>query len=39
MKGMVKGSSYEKIIFPKNRKAIDVGDFVCDYQAFQSTFG
>jgi UDP-glucose 4-epimerase len=32
------GSSYEKIPFPEDRKAIDVGDFVCDYQAFQSTF-
>ncbi len=31
-------SSYEKIPFPEDRKAIDVGDFVCDYQAFQSTF-
>ena len=32
------GASYEKIPFPEDRKAIDVGDFVCDYQAFQSTF-
>jgi UDP-glucose 4-epimerase len=32
------GASYEKIPFPEERKAIDVGDFVCDYQAFQSTF-
>ena len=33
-----KGASYKKIPFPEDRKAIDVGDFVCDYQAFQSTF-
>ena len=32
------GASYEKIPFPEERKAIDVGDFVCDYKAFQSTF-
>jgi nucleoside-diphosphate-sugar epimerase len=31
-------ASYEKIPFPEERKAIDVGDFICDYQAFQSTF-
>jgi UDP-glucose 4-epimerase len=31
-------ASYEKIPFPEERKAIDVGDFVCDYQAFKSTF-
>ena len=34
----VEGANYEKIPFPEDRKAIDVGDFVCDYQAFQSTF-
>lgn len=33
------GASYEKIPFPEERKAIDVGDFVCDYKVFQSTFG
>ena len=32
------GASYEKIPFPEERKAIDDGDFVCDYKAFQSTF-
>ena len=32
------GASYEKIPFPEERKAIGVGDFVCDYKAFQSTF-
>jgi UDP-glucose 4-epimerase len=35
----IEGANYEKIPFPEDRKAIDVGDFVCDYQAFQSTFG
>ncbi len=33
-----KGATYEKIPFPEDRKVIDIGDFVCDYQAFQSTF-
>jgi len=35
----IDGASYEKIPFPEERKAIDVGDFICDYKAFQSTFG
>ena len=39
MCGLIDGANYEKIPFPENRKAIDVGDFVCDYQAFQSAFG
>lgn len=34
----IEGASYEKIPFPDDRKAIDVGDFVCDFKAFQSTF-
>jgi len=34
----IEGANYEKVPFPEDRKAIDVGDFVCDYQAFQSTF-
>ena len=38
MCNLKEGLSYEKIPFPEDRKAIDVGDFVCDYQAFQSTF-
>ena len=25
--------------FPKERKAIDVGDFICDYSSFSSAFG
>ena len=36
---LIEGANYEKIPFPEDRKAIDVGDFVCDYQAFQSAFG
>lgn len=35
----VDGSSYEHIPFPQNRKAIDVGDFICDYSTFSETFG
>ena len=35
----IEGANYEKVPFPEDRKAIDVGDFVCDYQAFQSTSG
>ena len=35
----VDGSSYEHIPFPQNRKAIDVGDFICDYNTFSETFG
>ena len=36
---LIEGANYEKIPFPEDRKAIDVGDFVCDYQACQATFG
>ncbi len=39
MTEQVRGSFYEKIPFPPNRKAIDVGDFVCDPSAFCETFG
>ena len=35
----IKGASYQMIPFPENRKSIDVGDFVCDYQAFKTSFG
>ena len=31
--------TYEKVPFPPDRKAIDVGDFVCDFSAFAETFG
>jgi UDP-glucose 4-epimerase len=34
MCALVKGSSYDLIPFPEERKAIDVGDFVCDYTSF-----
>ena len=33
------GSDYQMIPFPKDRKAIDVGDFICDYSAFRDQFG
>ena len=35
----VKGSSYELAPFPQDRKAIDIGDFICDYSAFSNSFG
>jgi UDP-glucose 4-epimerase len=34
MCAQVKDSSYELVPFPEDRKAIDVGDFVCDYSSF-----
>lgn len=34
MCSQVIGSSYELVPFPEDRKAIDVGDFVCDYSSF-----
>ena len=36
---MIVGSSYELTPFPENRKAIDVGDFICDYQKFSNASG
>ena len=33
------GSAYEFVSFPKDRQAIDVGDFICDYSSFASSFG
>jgi UDP-glucose 4-epimerase len=36
---LIEGANYEKIPFPEDRKAIDVGDFVCDYRTFEKTFG
>ena len=27
------------IPFPQDRKAIDVGDFICDYSTFSNSFG
>ena len=34
----IEGSDYQMIPFPDERKAIDVGDFVCDYSAFRNQF-
>ena len=31
--------TYEKVPFPTDRKAIDVGDFICDFSAFAEIFG
>ena len=30
---------YQMIPFPEDRKAIDVGDFICDFSAFYNSFG
>jgi UDP-glucose 4-epimerase len=38
MKDMVEGSSYEKIPFPRDREAIDIGDFITDYRYFNKSF-
>ncbi|MDC0547911.1 NAD-dependent epimerase/dehydratase family protein [Opitutales bacterium] len=35
----IEGSDYQMIPFPEERKAIDVGDFICDYSAFRDQFG
>jgi dTDP-glucose 4,6-dehydratase/UDP-glucose 4-epimerase len=35
----IQGALYELIPFPKERKAIDVGDFICDFSAFSNFFG
>ena len=32
-------AEFEMIPFPQDRKAIDVGDFICDYSAFSNSFG
>ena len=37
--GMIEGSCYELTPFPENRKAIDIGDFICDYQNFSNASG
>jgi nucleoside-diphosphate-sugar epimerase len=39
MCNLVDGASYEKIPFPEDREAIDIGDFICDYGAFEKAFG
>ena len=33
------GGDYQMVPFPEDRKAIDVGDFICDYSAFRDQFG
>ena len=33
------GGDYQMIPFPEDRKAIDVGDFICDYSVFHDQFG
>jgi len=35
----IDGSDYQMIRFPENRKAIDVGDFICDSSSFSNSFG
>ena len=35
----IEDSDYQMIPFPQDRKAIDVGDFICDYSAFRDQFG
>ena len=35
----IEGSDYQMIPFPEDRKAIDVGDFICDYSVFRNQFG
>ena len=35
----IEDSDYQMIPFPEDRKAIDVGDFICDYSAFRNQFG
>jgi nucleoside-diphosphate-sugar epimerase len=35
----IEKSSWNLVPFPEDRKAIDVGDFICDYSSFSSAFG
>jgi len=35
----IEDSDYQMIPFPEDRKAIDVGDFLCDYSTFRDQFG
>ena len=35
----IEGASWNLVPFPEARKAIDVGDFTCDYLSFSTTFG
>ncbi len=34
----IEGGDYQMIPFPEDRKAIDVGDFICDYSTFRDQF-
>jgi UDP-glucose 4-epimerase len=34
----IEGGDYQMIPFPEDRKAIDVGDFICDYSALRNEF-
>jgi nucleoside-diphosphate-sugar epimerase len=35
----IEGMSWHLVPFPEDRKAIDVGDFICDYSSFSTVFG
>ena len=37
MCNQIEGTEYEMVPFPQARKAIDVGDFICDYSAFSNS--
>jgi UDP-glucose 4-epimerase len=39
MTNLVVDSTYKLVPFPKDRKEIDVGDFICDYRLFSQSFG
>ena len=39
MCNLIEDAEFEMIPFPQDRKAIDVGDFICDYSAFSHSFG
>ena len=39
MCNLIKEAEFTMIPFPQDRKAIDVGDFICDYSAFSNSFG
>ena len=39
MCNQIEEAEFEMIPFPQDRKAIDVGDFICDYSAFSNSFG
>jgi nucleoside-diphosphate-sugar epimerase len=34
----IEAASWKLVPFPKERQAIDVGDFICDYSSFSSAF-